>query len=113
MLFSFEKGTAVAFSPDGKILAMGLGDLIKLIDVSTGQELDTPLKNKTPASALAFSPDGKILASGWGKEIALWDFVTRKEIGTLKGHSDWISSVTFSSDGRRLVTKSQEGIVKI
>ena len=83
--------TALAFSPDGTILAwarVGEPSLeatgeINLLNIATN-------KNTTILSAdggyvfrLAFSPDGKTLASGGGKpeasgEIKLWNVATHK-----------------------------------
>src|SRR5437868_346791 len=56
---------AIAFSPDGKLLAVGLnsGDiqLRKPSDGSIVLTLNEPASDKI---ALAFSPDGRLLASG-------------------------------------------------
>lgn len=80
-----EITTALAFSPDGKLLAAAwrhkprLGapwpSAISLLDRVTGKELATLEAHNYPISCLAFSPDGKLLASGdsgdW--QVKLWD----------------------------------------
>jgi len=58
----------LAFSPDGKLLAVGSSDeAIKLFEVKSGAlraYLERPVV-EVRASSLAFSPDGKLLAAGW------------------------------------------------
>ncbi len=71
---------AVAFSPDGTILASAGGDLgkrlgeLKLWDVATRKELASLEGHRDELRAVAFSPDGKLLASGgYDKTVKLWD----------------------------------------
>jgi WD40 repeat protein len=54
---------SVVFSPDGRTLASGSGEEIKLWDASSGQLLRT-LQGKTYFMSIAYSPDGHTLARG-------------------------------------------------
>src|SRR5262245_50936108 len=55
---------AVAFSPDGKLLASGgFDNTIKLWEVGTGRMLRTLV---CKVKSIAFSPDGRTLASASG-----------------------------------------------
>src|SRR5260370_32596843 len=61
--------TALAFSPDGKMLASGGKDkLICLWETATGKEIRRFRGHGAPIGSLAFSPDGKFLASAGGPD---------------------------------------------
>ncbi len=108
--FSSERGTVegVAFSPDGKTLALASREgNIHLWDVPTG-ELRESLKGHSGAvSAVAFSPDGRTLASGgWDQTVRLWNVATRRQLmqldpgGVELGN---VLSLAFSPDGQHLL----------
>ncbi|WP_203695383.1 nSTAND1 domain-containing NTPase [Catellatospora coxensis] len=67
--------TAAAFSPDGRLLAVGGADYaVQLFETETWQPVADPLAlHQDTISSLAFSPDGKLVASG-SKDgtIRLW-----------------------------------------
>ena len=54
----------MALSPDGRVLAVGLGRIVELWDWATGQKLSPCEGHKEVVVNLAFSPDGNFLASG-------------------------------------------------
>ncbi|HWF52002.1 MAG TPA: AAA family ATPase [Solirubrobacteraceae bacterium] len=103
----------VAFSPDGRTLAIGgAGQAITLVDVASGA-----VKFTLPASrvfALAFSPDGAILASGGDfRTITLWSLATHKRLGQLTGNSDAVFSLAFSPQGGILASGSADDTVRL
>ena len=67
--------SALAFSPDGTLLAVGgSAHSIQLWDMNTSQLRDSLIGHTYSVSTLAFSPDGALLASGSGDDtIRLWD----------------------------------------
>lgn len=69
-----EPVSCMAFSPDGKLLATGTRDLIKLWSTSSHRVLITLYEAiRRPFSTLAFSPDGRMLVTG-GEDglVQLW-----------------------------------------
>ena len=72
--------SALAFQPDGKVLAAGdFNGLVRFWDTSTGREIGRPLPQGEIVLSLAYSPDGKMLAVGLANDhtgkpgVRLWD----------------------------------------
>src|SRR5262249_25069833 len=76
---------AVAFSPDGRLLAQADQEL-HLWDLATGKETTTLNGNQGRVNAVAFSPDGRLLAAaGSGTTVLLWDVAAvRKKLAEVK-----------------------------
>ena len=112
-----ETVTAVAYSPDGRLLASGSDDgTLRLWDAKSGAAIGAPLKGHEDwVRSVAFSPDGRLLASGSDDgTVRLWDAKSGAAIGApLKGHEDWVRSVAFSPDGRLLASGSDDGTVRL
>ena len=68
---------AVAFSPDGRLVASGSSDrTVKLWDPATGAVRRTLEGHSDSIMAVAFSPDGRLVASGSrDKTVRLWDSI--------------------------------------
>jgi WD40 repeat protein len=106
---------SVAFSPNGRLLAVGSYDhTIKIWDQETGQLHRTLKGHQDEVLTVAFSPDNQWLASGsLDQTVKLWQVSTGNLISTLKGHNERVSSVTFAPHDHILASASQDGLVKI
>jgi WD40 repeat protein len=114
--------SSIAFSPDGKLLALGSSMLssdgvvygIILWDVATREQIGQPLTGHADTVwGVDFSPDGKLLASrSEDGTIILWDVATKEQIGQpLTTYVKWASSVVFSPDGKLLASGIDYGAV--
>ncbi len=107
---------AVAYSPDGSLLASsGWDEVIHLWNANTGEsvrELTDPSRDSN--LAIAFSPDGTKLASTGGSgRVRLWDVKSGKKLLDLKGHKDRAFGLAFAPDGRSFATAGYDGIVRL
>jgi WD40 repeat protein len=110
---------SLAFSPDGKRLAIAWGkppaNPIEILETATGQPGSVaPMTYFTGVPfALAFSPDGEVLAvASGGRELTLHDAATGQKRRTFS-NATALTSVQFSPDGRRLATGDSGGAVKL
>ncbi len=92
---------ALAFSPDGTLLASAGADRLVRIWDMTSAEPHLVLQGHTQAVfGLAFGPDGKCLASaGADRVIRCWEVATGRQLHALEGHTNWVMGVAFSPDG--------------
>ena len=104
---------AMAFSPNGRILAGMNAGGVHLFDVPNGKLLfEHRFKTMQDECRLAFHPAGRLLAIGSGTRMAILDIETRTEVGEIKQAKKYFLQAVFTPDGRYLATVSNEATVK-
>ena len=108
---------AVAFSRDGRLLAVGRPDSSDLVlDLTTGQVRQRlyPLGADDTVS-LAFAPDGTLATGTQGGIVQLWNPITGAAVaGPVAVAAGPVTSIAFDTTGQRFATTGgQDGTVKL
>jgi hypothetical protein len=110
--------SALAYRPDGKLLALGTFKEVRLVEPETGKIVATLPGEAEDVRAVAFSRDGKLLAAAGGLparggEMKIWDVEKRTPLRTIAGHADCIYAVEFTPDGKAVATASYDKLIKL
>ena len=111
---------AVAFSPDGTIVAAGGYGEVSFSSASTRKLLGKLTGITEAVRTVAFSRDGKYFAVGAGRpaqegEIKIWQtgesFWTKPAAQTIKAHRDCVYALAFSPDSKLLASTSYDHMI--
>ena len=92
----------VAYSPDGRRLAVATNIGIWLYDAGTYAEVNLIARHTRLVYSVAFSHDSSMLAVGYYDTLRLWDAGNGKHLRTLEGHVGGVDCVAFSPMASRL-----------
>ena len=106
---------ALAFSPDGRHLALGHWHrTIWVWEVASGKLAFRLDGHEDAILSVAYSPDGRLLASGGrDRSVRVWDAHNGKLLMLLVGHTSIVNSVAFSVDNHTLASASEDGTIRI
>lgn len=103
---------SVTFSSNGKRLATDCGNLARIFDAVSGEELGEFQIDSNSDNGISLGPEGSILAAASGQQAIIWDISSGEEIFRLQHDSD-VRYIVFSPDGRNLATASNDGAIRI
>jgi hypothetical protein len=109
---------ALAFSRDGRRLAVGAGlparaGTARVYSVPDGTLIHDFIGHDDVVYAVALRPDGAQLASAsFDQTVRFWNLGLDRPDVVFRGHSDFVYSVTYSSDSRALLTSSKDRTIK-
>lgn len=90
----------MAVLPDGKHVGLGIGNLIMVLSLATGEIIHTI--RGAGAGGMAISRDGKLVATaGYSDGTRIWNVAAGNRISTISGDFD---SVAFLSNGDQVIT---------
>lgn len=107
--------SAVAFSPDDKLLALGGSDgAVHLFQPAEGKFLRSLNGHAGAITGLAFHPGGELLASSSkDRTVRLWNPANGQMLKSLDGHTAWVQGVTFFARGTHLASAGADHTVRI
>src|SRR5205085_4134642 len=105
--------TALAISPDGRLLASSSGfedSTICIWDAASGRLL-RPLDGHTGwVCKLVFTKDGqRLISAATDQSIRFWDTSAWTETKALRGHTDEVFAVAISESAQLLASASKDG----
>jgi WD40 repeat protein len=109
----FGSAYTVAFSPDGRQLAVGTNGVVKIWDWKNRQLHHSLPDHGFHTIAVAFSGDGRLATGAFREGVRLWDPETGRLLRTVPAHRHPISSLAFSPDGKWLASASFDRTVKL
>jgi mono/diheme cytochrome c family protein len=99
--------TSLAYSPDGKILAVsGYSEIV--LHKADGSGVVGRLLSGTPRiEAIVYSKDGKLLAACGGRpamlgHVQIWEVASGKQVGNYQVGRDSVFGISFSPDGEKV-----------
>ncbi|MHC5599419.1 MAG: WD40 domain-containing protein [Nostoc sp.] len=106
---------SVAYSSDGKLLAVGDDNgIVRLWEIASKKELWIRQEHTSRVNSVVFSPDCQTLVSASNdKTIKIWNSSTGKCRTSLLGHTHRVRAVTFSPDGNILASAGDDQCVKL
>jgi WD40 repeat protein len=111
--FGVAEPRSLAFSHDGKTLATGSGNTVRMWDTATGKELVLADGHRGPISAIGVSGDGKTLLSrGADNVIRCWDLAEGREVGQFREPAG-TASVAFSPDAQTVALALTDGTIRL
>ena len=108
---------AVAFSPDGSLVATGSYDkTARVFEAATGKQL-SQIQHDSPVDSVAFSPDGRFVTTGTGgrgcnHRFRVFESTTGRELWNTTQDAG-IGAVIFSPDDRYVITTNDDKTVRI
>ncbi|MCA8956671.1 MAG: DUF1549 domain-containing protein [Planctomycetes bacterium] len=113
---------ALAFSPDGRLLAVAGYHEVVLLEVPDGDAAPQPIARLVGGAprieSLAFSRDGARLAAAGGAparfgEVQVWDVRTRQPYRRHRVGSDVLYGISFAPDGRSVAFGGADKTVRM
>ena len=105
--------TALAISPDGRVLASGSGwedPSIRVWDAATGRLLHRLEGHASWVGKLVFTKDGhRLISASADQTIRFWNTATWTETKVLRGHRDEVHAVAVSDTGHLIASASKDG----
>jgi len=107
--------TALAFTPDGEILASGSADTtIAFWEVETGEVKWMAGGHWSAVTSLVFNPEGAaMLSGGRDNKVRTWRLPGGKSTAIYEGHLSAVNSVAFGVEPDTILTAGNDGTLRV
>ncbi|MCS6851916.1 MAG: hypothetical protein NZ700_12200 [Gemmataceae bacterium] len=110
--------TALAWSPDGQIIAVARFGVVELRDAASSRLVRKLEGHPGKVNALRFSTDGSFLVCATGVEglagqARLWNVADGQLVRTFDGHRDVLYAAVLSPDGAILATAGYDKLITL
>jgi serine/threonine protein kinase/WD40 repeat protein len=108
--------TALALSPDGRVLASGSGyedPTIHVWEGATGRPITRLYGHTAWVSELAFTRDERLISAATDQTLRFWDTSNWEETKVLRGHTDEVMAVAISEPAHLLASASKDGDIML
>ncbi|MBM3983438.1 MAG: hypothetical protein FJ304_24850, partial [Planctomycetes bacterium] len=106
--------TTLAFSADGKHLAVGFNGAVQVWDVPDRKLVRSLEGFERTVTRVAFDTNGKLLAAGMGDgQVWVWSAATGRRTQVIDTGARGVRSMAFSPDGKLLVTATNKAPVAV
>lgn len=105
--------TSVAISPDGRLLAAGSYDVVKLFQLEDSRELAQLPTACGFAQSLLFTPDSARLIVGGYQQVQVWDAVKHSQTAVLNGHKGYVRDLALRTGDQMLATASEDQTIRL
>lgn len=108
------KRNALAWSPDGKIIASCYANRIRFWDLESRVQIGESADSVNQPYALAFDSTGSLLAvADSSGKLKLIDVATRATVDGADAHSGFVQGVAFARDGNTLATCGADQLIHV
>jgi WD40 repeat protein len=112
--FKYDHPSAIAYSPDGAVIAGVYGPVLGVVDVKTGKKVAAIKPSKKHFKGLAFTPNGKrLIAVNTDAAVRVYDTTTWTETAGYEWQIGKLTAVAVAPDGLRAAGGSDRGRVVI
>ena len=103
VVFEGNTRNVIAYSPDGKTIAVGAARKMSIWDAATGRRRHFLSGHIDTINSIAYSPDSRTVATGSDDgTVRFWNVSTGALKHTITGHTNAVNAVAFSRDGNTL-----------